>query len=167
MPVLQLPSSPKATFSINSQKDSPSLGTMEQGNKTNQISLLMFVKSSMVAIQYPIKAQPHSVRTSKSGICADLHDSVCLLLIVHWLLDILTTVPIYIASTNTDTHHHHHRHHYRHHSSPSIIMLQGRTVENTEDLKSVDLCSRPRSPSWHILSPWANHFIYIDLNFLL
>lgn len=77
MPVLQLPSSPKATFSINSQKNSPSLGTMEQGNKTNQISLLMFVKSSMVAIQCPFKAQPHSVRTSKSGICADLYDSVC------------------------------------------------------------------------------------------
>lgn len=88
-----------------------------------------------------------------------------LMLTAQWLLDILTTIPVYIASTNPPTHTH----------TQIIITIiiiissdaPGGTVENTVDMESADLCSRPRSASWQIPSLGTNHFTSTDLNFLL
>lgn len=95
----------------------------------------------------------------QSGYAKEVSD--WLMLTAQWLLSILTTIPVYIASTNPSTH-----------TKKIIIIIiisdaPGGTVENTVDMELADLCSRPRSASWQIPRLWTNHFTSIDLNFLL
>lgn len=81
---------------------------------------------------------PANIQSGCSGEVSDW-----LMLTSRWLLDILTTIPVYIASTNPHTY-----------SKIIIIIIiipnnndPGGTVGKTMDPNSVDLCSRPKSAS--------------------